>query len=89
MVNSAQEAAPIGAASFYCRADTPSIESDFITGESALIFTYFQPLAIIENLFMNPTFWISFNGLIFKVIFILFREDIGKGFHGETVIFIR
>jgi hypothetical protein len=57
--------------------------------ESALIFTYFQPLAIIENLFMNPTFWISFNGLIFKVIFILFREDIGKGFHGETVIFIR
>ncbi|TNI63812.1 hypothetical protein CF121_02635 [Aeromonas media] len=57
--------------------------------DSALIFTYFQPLAIIENLFMNPTFWISFNVLIFKVIFILFRGGIGKGFHGETVIFIR
>ncbi|AHE49712.1 hypothetical protein AH4AK4_2265 [Aeromonas hydrophila 4AK4] len=26
------------------------------SAELALIFTYFQPLAIIENLFMNPSF---------------------------------
>jgi hypothetical protein len=42
MVNSAQEAAPIGAASFYCRADTPSIESDFIAGRVGAYFHVFS-----------------------------------------------
>ncbi|PJC92109.1 hypothetical protein CUC44_16445 [Aeromonas lusitana] len=46
-----------------------------------VIFTYFQSLSTIENLFMKLSFKLKFNQLIFMVILILLRWGQGKGFH--------
>lgn len=46
-----------------------------------VIFTYFQSLSTIENLFMKLSFKLKFNQLIFMVILISSRWGQGKGFH--------
>lgn len=81
MVNSVIKVLQLGHLIFIASLSHLTLKSLSNGIKEGVIFTYFQSLSIVENLFMKLSFELKFNQLIFMVILISSRWCQGKGFH--------